>query len=101
SIFDSLTQIKRVEKEHLHGEVVAFGILVQLELEKKFEELEKLKAFYEKIKLPTKLNEIVIKEEYLKKKDAVIDKILDSAAYSDIPLNFTRDEFLAVLEKNI
>lgn len=54
SIFDSLTQIKRVEKE-----------------------------------------------EYLKKKDAVIDKILDSAAYSDIPLNFTRDEFLAVLEKNI
>ncbi|MGL4902812.1 MAG: iron-containing alcohol dehydrogenase [Cetobacterium sp.] len=101
SIFDSLTQIKRVEKEHLHGEVVAFGILVQLELEKKFEELEKLKTFYEKIKLPTKLNEIVIKEEYLKKKDAVIDKILDSAAYSDIPLNFTRDEFLAVLEKNI
>lgn len=101
SIFDSLTQIKRVEEEHLHGEVVAFGILVQLELEKKFDELQKLKEFYKKIKLPTKLNEVVIKEEYLEKKNLIIDKILDSVAYSEIPLKFTRDEFIAVLEKNI
>ncbi|WP_052193906.1 iron-containing alcohol dehydrogenase [Cetobacterium sp. ZOR0034] len=101
SIFDSLTQIKRVEEEHLHGEVVAFGILVQLELEKKFDELERLKTFYKNIKLPTDLNEVVIREEYLEKKELVIGKILDSAAYSDIPLNFTRDEFIAILEKNI
>lgn len=56
---------------------------------------------YKKIKLPTKLNEVVIKEEYLEKKNLIIDKILDSVAYSEIPLKFTRDEFIAVLEKNI
>ncbi|MGL4652718.1 hypothetical protein [Cetobacterium sp.] len=56
---------------------------------------------YKKFKLPTKLNEVVIKEEYLEKKNLIIDKILDSVAYSEIPLKFTRDEFIAVLEKNI
>lgn len=101
AIFDALTKIKRVEEEHLHGEVVAFGILIQLQLEGNHEELNNLLNFYKEINLPTTLKEIVVKNEYLEKKEEIIDKILNSIAGSEIPLNFTRDEFITILEGNL
>ena len=101
AIFDALTKIKRVEKEHLHGEVVAFGILVQLKLENNSEELNKLLKFYEKINLPTSLKEIVLKDEYLEKKDEIINKILNSVAGSEMPLNFTKEKFTTILEGDL
>lgn len=101
AIFDALTKIKRVEEEHLHGEVVAFGILIQLQLESNHEELNNLLNFYKEINLPTTLKEIVVKNEYLEKKEEIIDKILNSIAGSEIPLNFTRDEFITILEGNL
>ncbi|MGL5535024.1 MAG: iron-containing alcohol dehydrogenase family protein [Cetobacterium sp.] len=99
--FDALTKIKRVEEEHLHGEVVAFGILIQLQLEGNYEELNNLLNFYKEINLPTTLKEIVVKNEYLEKKEEIIDKILNSITGSEIPLNFTRDEFITILEGNL
>lgn len=101
AIFDALTKIKRVEEEHLHGEVVAFGILIQLQLEGNYEELNNLLNFYKEINLPTTLKEIVVKNEYLEKKEEIIDKILNSITGSEIPLNFTRDEFITILEGNL
>ena len=101
AIFDALTKIKRVEEEHLHGEVVAFGILIQLQLEGNHKELNNLLNFYKEINLPTTLKEIVVKNEYLEKKEEIIDKILNSIAGSEIPLNFTRDEFITILEGNL
>ena len=101
AIFDALTKIKRVEEEHLHGELVAFGILIQLQLEGNHEELNNLLNFYKEINLPTTLKEIVVKNEYLEKKEEIIDKILNSIAGSEIPLNFTRDEFITILEGNL
>ncbi|UPO97518.1 iron-containing alcohol dehydrogenase family protein [Cetobacterium somerae] len=101
AIFDALTKIKRVEEEHLHGEVVAFGILIQLQLEGNHEELNNLLNFYKEINLPTTLKEIVVKNEYLEKKEEIIDKILNSITGSEIPLNFTKDEFITILEGNL
>ena len=101
AIFDALTKIKRVEEEHLHGEVVAFGILIQLQLEGNHKELNNLLNFYKEINLPTTLKEIVVKNEYLEKKEEIIDKILNSITGSEIPLNFTRDEFITILEGNL
>ncbi|MHA5067286.1 iron-containing alcohol dehydrogenase family protein [Cetobacterium somerae] len=101
AIFDALTKIKRVEEEHLHGEVVAFGILIQLQLEGNHEELNNLLNFYKEINLPTTLKEIVVKNEYLEKKEEIIDKILNSITGSEMPLNFTRDEFITILEGNL
>lgn len=45
--------IEKVEKNHLHGEIVSYGVLVQLMLDNKIEELKKLLKFYKKIGLPT------------------------------------------------
>lgn len=101
AIFDALTKIKRVEEEHLHGEVVAFGILIQLQLEKNCEELNNLLKLYRRINLPTTLKEIVVRDEYLEKKEKIVDKILNSIAGSEIPLKFTREEFITILEENL
>jgi glycerol dehydrogenase len=43
---------------YLHGEVVAFCSLVQLFMEGKMKELEKLNSIYEKLRLPRKLKDI-------------------------------------------
>lgn len=48
---------KLVEREFLHGELVAFGVLVQLVLEKNYDEYERLVKFYKEINLPTKLSD--------------------------------------------
>lgn len=98
AIFDALTKIKRVEDEHLHGEVVAFGIIIQLKLEKNTTELNNLLNFYKTINLPITLEDVVIYNEYLEKKDEIIDKIFKSIEGSEIPLSFSKDQFISILE---
>ena len=59
SIHNGLTIIE--ETHHaLHGEKVAYGILVQLVLEGKRKEVEQLLPFYHKLKLPVTLTELGI-----------------------------------------
>ena len=59
SIHNGLTIIE--ETHHaLHGEKVAYGILVQLVLEEKLEEIDKLFSFYRQLGLPTSLAELGI-----------------------------------------
>lgn len=62
SIHNGLT---KVEETHafLHGEKVAYGILVQLSLENHLDEVDALLPFYEKMKLPTTLKELNIHRE--------------------------------------
>lgn len=57
------TTNEKVEKNHLHGEIVAYGVLIQLVIDEKFDELAKLLAFYETIKLPTRLQDLDISIE--------------------------------------
>ncbi len=76
SVFYGLTVLPRIEKEHLHGEVVSFGILVQLLMEGRENEYKKLLPFYEKLKFPQKLTDVVKMEEFLEKEDEIIKEIL-------------------------
>lgn len=77
SVFYGLTILPRIEEEHLHGEVVSFGILVQLLLENKIEEYKSLLEFYKKLKFPKKLTDVVVMEEFLEKEDKIIEEILN------------------------
>lgn len=47
------TTLTKVEHNHLHGEIVSYGVLVQTMLDGKVEELDKLLKFYKEINLPT------------------------------------------------
>lgn len=57
SIHDALTYIP-ASSEQLHGKKVAYGILVQLIIQDKWEELKSLLPFYEELGLPTSLHEL-------------------------------------------
>lgn len=77
SVFYGLTVIPRIEKEHLHGEVVAFGILVQLIMEGKQKEYKELIPFYKKMKFPVKLSDVVVMKEFLEKEEEILKEILN------------------------
>lgn len=76
SVFYGLTVLPRTEREHLHGEVVAFGILVQLMMEGRKKEYEDLLPFYKKMKFPTKFLDVVLKNEFDEKENEIIKGIL-------------------------
>ncbi|AHF07022.1 glycerol dehydrogenase [Desulfitobacterium metallireducens DSM 15288] len=61
AIHNGLTILE--ETHHaLHGEKVAYGILVQLVLEEKWEEIKSLIPFYQTLKLPVSLSQLGVKE---------------------------------------
>lgn len=85
-----LTTLEQVEKNHLHGENVSYGVLVMLTMDNQSEEREKIFAFNKSIGLPTKLADFGITVDDLA---SVLDK---AASVNDIvvsPYEITRDMF--------
>ncbi|MBZ7995502.1 iron-containing alcohol dehydrogenase [Campylobacter canadensis] len=68
-----------IEKNFLHGELVAFGILVQLLLEDKLEEYEKLCKFYKEINLACKISDFIDINKFKEKINEVVDFILNTS----------------------
>lgn len=58
ALFYGLTTIPSVEHDHLHGEVVSYGVLVQLAMDGEDEELQKLLHLYRSLGLPTCLADL-------------------------------------------
>ena len=97
SVFYGLTLLPSLENEHLHGEVVAFGILVQLLLEGKKEEFGQLLPFYKKLSFPTTLLEIVKKEEFEEMEDKVLWAILTGPDIIDMEFNINKENLRKTL----
>lgn len=75
SVHNGLTEAPGV-KEFLHGSIVAYGILVQLAIEGKEEELDELLPFYKEWELPTSLRDLSIDVNDEELLDRIIRKIL-------------------------
>ena len=90
SVFYGLTVIPRIEKEHLHGEVVAFGILVQLIMEGKQKEYKELIPFYKKMKFPVKLSDVVVMKEFLEKEEEILKEILNGPDLQNFDFDMSR-----------
>lgn len=54
-LFYGLTLLPQIEKHHLHGEVIAYAVLVLLMMDKRREEILRLYPFYHSLGLPTTL----------------------------------------------
>lgn len=91
----AISYIKEIEKNFLHGELVAFGILVQLLIEKKYDEYEKLLKFYKEINLPTKISDFIKEDEFLKHIDKIASLVLAS---SDV-INLINRGFITNLDE--
>ncbi|WP_432663610.1 iron-containing alcohol dehydrogenase family protein [Wukongibacter baidiensis] len=98
SLFYGLTILEHIEKNHLHGEVVAYGVLVQLAMDNQEEELKKLHDFYKKIKLPTCLEDIEVKNDraYL---EQVLENTVNSPDMEYLPYEVTKDMVFEGIQK--
>ncbi|MBD8067404.1 iron-containing alcohol dehydrogenase family protein [Bacillus sp. PS06] len=75
AVHNGLTAVN--ETHHLlHGEKVAYGILVQLALEEKWQEIKELVPFYQLLELPYKLEQLHLNGENLEKLQTIARAIL-------------------------
>lgn len=58
ALFYGLTTIPSIERDHLHGEVVSYGLLVQLAMDGRDEELDRLLTLYRGLGLPTRVGDL-------------------------------------------
>ena len=63
ALFYGLTSRKHIEENHLHGEVVSYGTLVSLMLDKDFEKLSNVYEFHQAIGLPVCLADLELEKE--------------------------------------
>ncbi|AOY76095.1 iron-containing alcohol dehydrogenase family protein [Clostridium formicaceticum] len=97
-LFYGLTLLEEIEKHHLHGEVVAYGVLVLLAVDHQEEELDKLISFYKEVKLPTSLGDIDVKNDrnYL---EAVLEKAIDAPDMKKTPYPVSKDMLFEAIQR--
>lgn len=88
SVYYGCTTLENIEKNHLHGEVVSYGVLVMLTCDKQFKERDRVYSFNKSIGLPTCLADIEVKENDL---DKVLDKAMETEDIKHVPYKITRE----------
>lgn len=88
ALYYGMTAIPEVEENHLHGEMVAYGVLVLEYMDKDYQSLDDLIEFYRKIKLPTSYKELQLNDERI---DLLVEKacVLNDIKHS--PYEITED----------
>ncbi len=95
-----LTSFPEVERNHLHGEIVSFGVLILLLIEEQLEPsmqgmFKKMFDFSRAVGLPTKLEDLGLTEA---DQDAVIDKALAMKDIEHNPYVITRGMMVKAFE---
>lgn len=93
SIHDGLTLVPATNK-HLHGNKVAYGILVQLGIEGKWDEVDKLISFYQELGLPFKYAQLDVKLGDLNK---VIEFSVKDECMQLLPHEITTDVIMTAI----
>jgi len=89
----ALTVVPEVHRRHLHGEMVAVGLLTQLVLEEKAEDARRVAGFFARVGLPVHLEQISLSPGDTAPLNAVIQAAL--------MLPFIANEPFAVTPKNL
>ena len=92
-----MTALPEIEENHLHGEVVAYGILFLLMLDNDQDEARRLFPFYKEIGFPTCLGDLHLKRGDIS--DAVVEKALASPIMGNMPYKVTKEMFLEAIDK--
>lgn len=84
-------------EKHLHGEIVAYGVLCLLTYDEQFGELEKIMEFNRSIGLPITLDEIGIKKSNL---NMIAEKSSTVVKWKYIPGTPTKEKFIKAIMDN-
>lgn len=90
SVYYALVLLPGFEEHWLHGNVVAYGVLVQLAIDGELEEARRLKTFLQKLEIPTTLAEmdVPVDRAYLQ---AVLTETVSGPDMAHIPYPITED----------
>jgi len=88
AVYYGVTSLGKAAENHLHGEIVSYGVLVLLTLDQQVKEMERIFKFNKSIKLPTKLADLDI----LKQKDleSLIQKASETNDLVHVPYKITQ-----------
>lgn len=98
SVYYGLVLLPGFEEAYLHGDVVAYGVLVQLAVDGQEEEMCRLKGFLTELGIPSSLKQMNVKleREYLRD---VLKEIVEGPDMEHIPYKVTEDMIFAAMEK--
>lgn len=98
SVYYGLVLLPGFEEEYLHGDVVAYGVLVQLAVDGQKEEMHQVKSFLQELGIPSTLGEMQVKldREYLKD---VLKETVEGPDMEHIPYKVTEDMIFAAMEE--
>ena len=90
--------VTRGGHKHLHGEIVALGVLCLLTYDGKLDERDRIMQFNREIGLPICFDDIGIKEDEF---DAMVEKAMTSTEWKFRPKDVTREKFMqCMIEQN-
>lgn len=84
AMYYGFTLVDEIKEKHLHGEVVSYGVLVQLMLDKDTSEFKKVYEFNKLLKLPCNLHDLEISLEH-PNLDKAINKAKNNGALEVVP----------------
>lgn len=96
AIFYALTRYPVIEHEHLHGEVVGFGVLFALLVDGQEEEFHRILELNHALGLPTRIADIGITEDLFRETITRIPSMSDVRHY---PYTVTEEQLLAAWQK--
>lgn len=88
SVYYGTTTLSHIEGRHLHGEVVSYGVLVMLTVDKQFEERDRVYKFNKALGLPVCLKDLEINMSDL---DKVLDKVMETGDIKHVPYEIKRE----------
>ncbi len=101
AFFNASTTLPQIEARHKHGEVVSYGTLLLLTLDKQYDKLDRFFEFYKGMELPTKLADLEIAVEEL---DPVLELAVQRYDLDVVPYEITpamiKDAILELEEYN-
>ncbi|MBE6037075.1 MAG: iron-containing alcohol dehydrogenase family protein [Clostridiales bacterium] len=97
SVYYGLVLLPGFEEKWLHGNVVAYGVLVQLAVDGDLSEARRLKAFLQALKIPTTLKEmdVALDRQHLK---AMLTETVTGPDMDHIPYPVTEEMVFAAME---
>lgn len=90
SLTYGLVELPAVEKGHMHGEIVAYGVLILLLMDEQQEEFEHLYRFHRGMGLPTSLADLDVRVDEL---EPVLAKAVTTYDLNVLPYRVTEDMF--------
>ncbi len=101
AVFYALTRFPVIEEKHLHGEVVALGVLILLIADKQLDEFERVYKFNRVTGLPTSIFDVGITEEQFKSVLPGLVTLSDIRHYPyEVTVQMVEEAFLYLEEYN-